>query len=537
MGRQMKRILTMAVAVAAMVVLGGCAGNTGEKTVLPESNLTVESNVAKGDTTSAQTVDFDTAKEEAAYGGSIVVGIQNELDSLDPHLAGSAGTSEVLFNIFEGLVKPNSEGELVPAVASDYTISEDGMQYRFILRDGVKFHSGDPVTIEDVIYSIKRCAGMLEGQTEPLVSAYSVIAEVIALDEKTVELVLSEADTELIGYLTEAILPEGYENQALAPVGCGPFRFVSYAPQQSFIMERFEDYWGESAYLDRVEFRMVANTDSAMMELKAGSIDIYPYLTADQANELSGQFQIRIGTSNLVQALFLNNAAEPFDDVRVRQALCYVVNAQEIMEMIADGYGTEIGSNMFPAFGKYYKDLSGYYTVDLEKAKKLLTEAGYPDGFEMTITVPSNYQFHIDTAQVIAEQLKQVGVVAQIELVEWSSWYSETYRGRNFQSTIIGLDADLAPKALLSRYGSEEKSNFIGFFDEEYNRVLLEALQSIDDVEKVEKYHRLQEILAEQAASVFIQDAAVLTALNPELGGYTFYPVYVQDMASVYYRK
>ena len=333
MRKQMKRILTMAAAVAVMIVLGGCTGNTGEETVQPESNLTVESNTTEGSTTTAENTDKTIQEGEAVYGGSIVVGIQNDLDSLDPHLAGSAGTSEVLFNIFEGLVKPNSEGELIPAVASDYKISEDGMCYTFTLRDQVKFHNGEPVTIEDVIYSVKRCAGMLEDQTEPLVSAYSVIAEIRTPDEKTIELVLSEADTELIGYLTEAILPEGYENQASAPIGCGPFRFVSYAPQQSFVMERFEEYWGERPYLDRVEFRIAANTDSAMMELKAGTIDIYPYLTSDQANELSGQYEILIGTSNLVQALFLNNAAEPFQDVRVRQALCYAIDAQEIMDM------------------------------------------------------------------------------------------------------------------------------------------------------------------------------------------------------------
>lgn len=537
MRKQMKRILTMAAAVAVMIVLGGCTGNTGEETVQPESNLTVESNTTEGSTTTAENTDKTIQEGEAVYGGSIVVGIQNDLDSLDPHLAGSAGTSEVLFNIFEGLVKPNSEGELIPAVASDYKISEDGMCYTFTLRDQVKFHNGEPVTIEDVIYSVKRCAGMLEDQTEPLVSAYSVIAEIRTPDEKTIELVLSEADTELIGYLTEAILPEGYENQASAPIGCGPFRFVSYAPQQSFVMERFEEYWGERPYLDRVEFRIAANTDSAMMELKAGTIDIYPYLTSDQANELSGQYEILIGTSNLVQALFLNNAAEPFQDVRVRQALCYAIDAQEIMDMVADGYGTEIGSNMFPAFGKYYKDLSEYYSVDLNKAKELLAQAGYPNGFEMTITVPSNYQFHIDTAQVIVEQLKQIGVNAKIELVEWTSWYSDVYRGREFQSTIVGLDADLAPKALLKRYGSEVKNNFIGFSDSEYDTVLEEALRTVDDQIKVNNYHRLQEILTEQAASVFIQDAAVLIALNPELGGYTFYPVYVQDMSQVYYRK
>lgn len=527
MRKQIKRILAITAVLTTMIALGGCSGSTGEgSTTQPEASLTVESNTTEGTVEEA----------EASYGGSIVVGIQNDLDSLDPHLAGSAGTSEVLFNIFEGLVKPDSNGELIPAVASDYTISEDGTCYTFTLRENVTFHNGEPVTIEDVIYSVKRCAGMLEGQTEPLVSAYSVIAEVKEIDNKTVELVLSAADTELIGYLTQAILPAGYENQATKPVGTGPFRFVSYSPQQSFVVERFDGYWGDIPYLDKVEFRIVASTDSAMMELKAGSIDIYPYLTADQAAELAGQFDILVGNSNLVQALFLNNAVQPFDDVRVRQALCYTINAQDIMDMVANGDGTEIGSNMFPAFGKYYEDLSDFYNTDLEKAKSLLEEAGYPDGFEMTITVPSNYQFHIDTAQVIVEQLKQIGIMAKIELVEWASWYSDAYKGRDYESTIIGLDADLAPKDLLKRYGSDANSNFVNFSNEEYDTVLAEALGSVDDEVKVKNYHRLQEILAEQAASVYIQDAAVLLAINPELAGYTFYPVYVQDMSKVYFR-
>lgn len=123
---------------------------------------------------------------------------------------------------------------------------------------------------------------------------------------------------------------------------------------------------------------------------------------------------------NLVQAMYLNNAKEPFNDVRVRQALCYAVDPQGIMDMISDGKGTQIGSSMFPSFGKYYmEELNDLYATNIEKAKELLTEAGYPDGFSFTLTVPSNYQQHIDTAQVIVEQLKEIGVTANIQLIEW----------------------------------------------------------------------------------------------------------------------
>ena len=126
---------------------------------------------------------------------------------------------------------------------------------------------------------------------------------------------------------------------------------------------------------------------------------------------------------NLVQALYLNNAEKPFDDVRVRQALCYAIDRQQILDLAFDGYGTLLGSSMYPAFSKYFDDeLTNYYTYNTEKAKELLTEAGYPNGFDMTITVPSNYQSHMDTAQVIVEQLKAVGINAAIQPVTWESW-------------------------------------------------------------------------------------------------------------------
>ena len=179
---------------------------------------------------------------EAVSGGEITVGIAKDLDdSLDPHRMVTAGTREVLFNIFEGLVKPNSDGEMIPAVAEKYTLSEDGTTYTFTLREGVKFHNGQTVTAEDVVYSINRCAAVPEGQEKPLVAAFSAVKSVEALDEKTVAVTIAQRDLEFISYMTAAIIPADYENQATAPVGTGPFRFVSRTPQQDFVMERFED--------------------------------------------------------------------------------------------------------------------------------------------------------------------------------------------------------------------------------------------------------------------------------------------------------
>lgn len=493
----------------------------------------------KDGTSEGETPD-DISSNTPGYGGSVVVGITQDLDSLDPHIAVAAGTDEVLFNIFEGLVKPDKDGNFVEAVASSYTISDDALTYTFTLRDNVKFHNGKTVTVDDVVYSLKRCAGLLDVQDPNVlvVSALSIIADISAPDEKTVVLTLSKPNTELLCYLTGAIIPCDYDAQATAPVGTGPFCFTSYSPLESFVMERFEEYYGEKAFLDKVTFKIYANTDAAFLELLAGSVDIFPYLTEEQASQLSEKYTIDIGTTNLVQALFLNNAEAPFDNPLVRQAFCYAVNRQEILDMLSGGHGTIIGSSMFPGMSAYYNaELATYYTQDAEKAKQLLTEAGYPNGVEVTITVPSNYQYHMDTAQILVEQLKMAGITAKIKPVEWATWLSEVYQGRQYQATIVGLDANLAPGDILKRNLSTAKNNFTNYKNEEFDLAYTTALNSTEVEEKISKYKEAQEILCQDAASVYIQDPASLTAVNKKLGGYVRYPIYAQDMSLVYFKQ
>lgn len=482
--------------------------------------------------------------ETSKNGGSVIVGITNDLDSLDPHKAVAAGTKEVLFNIFEGLVKPDKDGNLVPAVASDYKISKDGMTYTFTLREGVKFHNGMLVTVDDVIYSLKRAAGLLtpsdpEVKVESVFSCVDTIEAVTTEDGKSViQIKLNQSNTELLGYLTCSIIPKDYTEQATKPVGTGPFRFVSYSPMVSIVMEKNPEYYIAGVpYLDEVTFKISANTDAAFMELRAGAIDIFPYLTNEQANQLADLYNIEIGNMNLVQGLFLNNKVAPFDNLQVRQALCYAVDRQLILDMVAGGNGTMIGSNMFAGFRKYYDEsLADDYPYDVEKAKQLLTEAGYPEGFRFTITVPSNYQFHVDTAQVIVEQLKKVGITAEIKLIEWASWISDVYQGRNYEATIVGLDANLSPSDVLKRYQTTAQNNFLNYENKEFDTIFQKAYTTVDDQEKVELYRKLQQILTKDAASVYIQDPALVVAVNKKLAGYQFYPVYVQDMSSVYYK-
>ena len=484
-----------------------------------------------GDGSAAET------QKSRADTNELVVGIAQDLDdSLDPHKTVKAGTREVMFNVFEGLMKPTPDGDLTPAIAESYEVSEDRMTYTFHLREGVQFHNGKTVTAEDVVYSIQRCAAATETGIVQ-VEAFSVIQSIETPDDKTVAITISEPSNEFISYMTTAILPADYDKQDTAPVGTGPFKFVSRTAQDSVVLEKFNEYWGTPAQLDKVTLKIMENADSLMMSLQSGAIDLCAHLTSTQVAQLEKDFNVAEGTMNLVQAMYLNNAVAPFDDVRVRQALCYAVDKQEIIDLAFDGYGSPIGSSMYPAFGKYFDDsLTNYYTKDVEKAKALLAEAGYPDGFDMTITVPSNYKPHMDTAEVLVQQLAQIGVNATIEPIEWESWVSDVYAGRQFQSTVVGVDAStMTARALLERFTSDYGKNFINYNNAEYDALFQQTLTAYDDAEQTAIYKQMLANLTENAANVYIQDLADLVAVRKGVEGVTFYPIYVLDLANLHY--
>ena len=476
-------------------------------------------------------------------GGEVSVGITSDIDGFDPHKITSAGTREIQFNVYEGLVKGDSKGNLNPAVAESYTISADATEYNFVLREGVKFSNGKPVTGADVVYSLRRLAGTLENQDPEVakVAAMSIIDSISSTekDGKTVITIkLSQPNTELLCYLTGAIVPENYQTSDGPAPGVGPFKFGSYTPLQEYVIVRNENYYNpEIPYLDKVVFKIMTDSDAAFMQVLAGSIDIYPYLTADQELRLPAGYHSEVGGVALVQALFLNADVVPFNDIRIRKALNYAIDRRYIIDMVGGGKGTPVCSGIFPGFTKYYDaSLETAYTKDLDKAKELLKEAGYPDGFNFTLTVPSNYKFHIDTAQVVAEQLKEIGVNVRVESIEWASWHSDVYKGEKYQGTIIGLDSNLAPGDILRFYPSTSSKNFMNYNNPEFDRIYAEAAAEADDAKKIADYKLLQKMLCDDAAAVFIQNPALMVAVKDTLSGYTFYPLFVQEMSTIYYK-
>lgn len=473
-------------------------------------------------------------EENMAVDNSIIIGIPHDVDSLDPHYSKSAGTREILFNIFEGLLKPTSNGELFCAVADEYSVEDDGLKYIFTLRDGVKFHDGTDVTVEDVIFSLKRCVGS-DGE-EPLVPAFSYIENICEEDGKVV-ITLNQKHPEILYAFTTAIIPKHAvkDNIFLDPIGTGPYKFVGRELQSYLDVKTNDDYYGEKPYLDNVRFKVIADGSMIANELKSGSIHMFCRIDEAMAKEASSVCNILEGNMNIVQALYLNNMQEPLNNEKVRQALCYAIDRQKILDLLFSGKGRIVGSSMVPSFEKYYMpELEKAYEYNVEKAKELLKEAGYEKGFELEITVPSNYQPHVDTAQVIVEQLKEIGVKGKIIPVDWATWLSETYKNRKFQSTVVGVDAStLSAEAFLARFNSDSSKNFINFSDEEYDAKYNEAQEYESLDEQAVIYQECEKILSDRAANVYIQDPVSLVALNKDYEGYEYYPLYIIDAAKI----
>ena len=513
--KKFKALVSILIALATAAALTACSGAANETT-----------------TGSAGSTGASTGRKES---NSVVVGIQ-AFDGLDPHNATSAGTREVLYNVYEGLVRITSTGDLEAAVASEYTVADDASSILFTIRDGIEFWDGTPVTAQDIIFSIERYADIQN------VSAFSIVESIEAVGDDQVRIDLSKPSSEFIYNLNNvcAIIPASYDEKTEEyPQGTGPFKYVSYEEGVDLVVEKNENYWKENCpYLDKVTFRLVPDADIAVQQLNSGSLDIYQYLSADQCNELDkSMFNVVAGSVNMVQALYLNNAVEPFDDPLVRQAIYYAIDRDEINDFLFEGQAHIIGTNMIPAMSKYYDEsLEDFYTLDTDKARELLAQAGYENGFTFTIQVPSIYPLHVSTAEIIKADLEKIGVNAEIQKIEWETWLSDVYSNRQYEATVVAVDGKAAPNSWFAKNVSTASNNFTNYSNEKFDEIYEQAMDAIDLDKKAELYRQLQKMLAEDAASIYIQDPANLVAVNADLEGYTFYPVSAQDVTVIRYK-
>lgn len=539
-------------AVMTASLIAGCGGKTS-------SGGSSASSPAAADAGSTSVTE---AAGEMVEGGDFIKGVSTEAPGFDPFTTQTADARSIFFNIYEGLMATEPDGSFSPALAETCEASDDLQTYTFTLRKGVKFHNGNELTMDDVLYSIEKSItsnipGFAEiAQFSAAGKTYTVGSEkgkddegkeiekpvVTAADsadapadDTTLVINLSKPDSGFPAIATSPIVPKDAEDLASHPIGTGPFELTEFVEQDYTLLTRFEDYWGEPAHLDTVTLKYYENTASLATNYLAGAIDGFNS-NAGGWKELEGTDYVQnVRHANAVQLLALNNEFGPFKDVRVRQAVAYAVDSDEIIEKVSYGLGTKAGTPVIPGLQKYFNDeLTDVYDVNIDKAKELLKEAGQ-ENLKFKIRVPSNYQVHVDTAQVIANQLAKAGITVEIESVDWNTWLNRVYSKSEFEATIVSVDGPIAyPTSFLDRYVSTASNNFVNYHSEAFDETYAKALLETDDAEQVKLFKECQKILSDECSSVYIQDISSVVVNSPKFGGFKAYPLYVDDYSAMY---
>lgn len=371
----------------------------------------------------------------------ITVAMQLEPPHLDPTSAAAGAIDSVLYsNVFEGLTRFMADGSVVPGLAESWEISDDGLVYTFKLHDGVLFHDGTAMDADDVKFSLDRARA--EDSTNAQKALYAGISDVTVIDPLTVQLTLAEANGNMLFNLAwgDAVIvaPESIENIKTNPVGTGAFKFVDWVQGDKIEIARNPDYWGTPAILENATFKFISDPTAAFAAVMAEDVDYFTAFPAPEnlpQFEADPRFQVIIGSTEGETILSTNNKMPPFDNPKVRAAVAHAIDRQSIIDGAMFGYGTPIGTHFAP-HNPAYVDLTGDSAFDPEKAKSLLAEAGFADGFETTLHLPPP-SYARRGGEIIAAQLAQVGIKAEIINVEWAQWLETVFKGKNFGLTIV----------------------------------------------------------------------------------------------------
>jgi peptide/nickel transport system substrate-binding protein len=371
----------------------------------------------------------------------ITVALQLEPPHLDPTSAAAGAIDSVLYsNVFEGLTRFMADGSVVPGLAESWEISGDGLTYTFTLRSGVTFHDGTTFDAGDVKFSLDRARA--EDSTNAQKALYAGISDVTVVDDTTVQMTLAEPNGNLLFNLAwgDAVIvaPESIEGIKQMPIGTGAFKFVNWVQGDKIELARNDAYWGTAPALETATFKFISDPTAAFASVMAQDVDVFAGFPAPEnlpQFEADPRFQVLVGSSEGETILSTNNKMPPFDNVKVREAVAHAIDRQAIIDGAMFGYGTPIGTHFAP-HNPDYVDLTAGSQYDPDRAKALLSEAGLADGFETTLHLPPP-SYARRGGEIIAAQLAEVGIKAEIINVEWAQWLETVFRGKDFGLTIV----------------------------------------------------------------------------------------------------
>jgi len=444
-----------------------------------------------------------TAAAPAAAQGTLAVQTPAEPPGLDLTASPASAIAAVVhYNVQECLVKVDKNGKLVPWLA-DRWYTTDSKNYTFFLKKGVRFHNGREMKAADVKFVLERAAN--PETKHPFQKRYEIIREIIVKDDYTVSIALKEVNANFLLEMARqgsVIYPrEAVDTLKSAPMGTGPFTVADWVRGDRIVLAKNKDYHVKGLpHLDKVTFRFIPDPNSALAALKSGDIDVSAFgLGPENVVDLKKdpRFQVILGDTTNDVILAMNNSRKPYSDKRVRLAVTHAINKEEVLKGAMFGLGRILGSNVDP-LNPYFVDMSKAVPYDPAKAKKLLAEAGYPNGFDAVLRVSPQYYYTVRTGEVLASQLAKVGIKVKIEQIEWGQWLSQVYKDANYDLTIIGH----AEPWDIGNYANP--GYYFRWDNKDFHALYKESEQTVDDKKRREQFARLQKMMADEAPVVWL---------------------------------
>ena len=449
----------------------------------------------------------------AADTGKPLVVVQGvDAETLDPAMSVTITNMNYSYNLYDPLVNRNSKLELMPGLAEEWK-ALDNNTWEFKLRKGVKFHNGEDFKADVVIFSWKRIYA--EGSKSPQKGWFSSIKEIQAVDDYTIRIKTTDPDPIMPARMTMLFMvPPKYVQEVggtqfnLKPVGTGPFKFSKWTKNDSVVFEANADYWQGPPVVSKVIFKVMPETQARVSALRAGEADIIVNVPPDQIPAVQATTGCTLKSTPSSRVLWVqlvgNRDTSPFKDKKVRQAVSYGVNVPEIIEYIVQGYGNQISTILSPLIFGYDASIPPY-EYNPEKAKQLLAEAGYPNGFSVKFDSPNGrYTLDREVAQAIAGQLAKIGVKVDLRLQEWATYSTMFSNHKIADMWMLGwslpmLDPDAWMWPLF--HSGEPLSNWD---NAEFNQVVEAARKEMDPAKRAELYGKAQKILKEEAPMIFL---------------------------------
>ncbi len=447
----------------------------------------------------------------------VTIGMQLEPPNLNPTSGAAAAIDEIVYaNVFEGLTRYKPDGSIIPALAKSWEISEDGRIYIFYLHENVAFHDGTEMNASDVQFSLDRARGSESTNAQKIF--FQSISEIEILDKYIIKITLKSPNALFLTNLawgdSVIVAKESIKNAETAPIGTGPFKFHNWVKGDRIELLKNDSYWGKPVFLKKVIFKFISEPTAAYSAMLAGDIDAFPVFPAPESlNQFlkNPKFKVIVGSTEGETILAINNRNPPFNNRRIRKAIAHAINREEIIDGAMFGYGTPIATHFAPHHPAYV-DLRSNSLYDPELSKKIILEEGFDTSINVTLKLPPT-SYARRSGEIVASQLKAVGIKTTILNVEWSQWLRQVFKNKDFNLTIVShtepLDIDI--------YGRDDY--YFQYDSDEFKKIMRDFTKESDPIKQKIFLQKAQRKISEDYVNGYLFQLAKTGVTSSKLIG------------------